>query len=69
MKAATRNALPSSEFALPGSRKYPVNDPGHAVAAKSRASEMEHKGVISASTEEKIDAKANRVLGKFGRYK
>ena len=57
-----RNSLPKSDFGLPGERKYPMNDKNHARAAESRASEMEHKGKISKSTENKIDAKANRVL-------
>lgn len=62
LNAAARNALPSSEFALPAERKYPINDASHAAKAKGRAAEMEHKGVISASTEARIDAKANRKL-------
>lgn len=62
MKAATRNKLPASEFGLPGSRKYPMPDKSHAANAKARASQMEHKGKISASTKAKIDAKANKVL-------
>ena len=37
-------------------------DKSHAANAKARASEMEHKGKISKETEEKIDAKANKVL-------
>jgi len=36
LDAATRGALPTKDFALPG-RKYPVNDIGHAKAALSRA--------------------------------
>jgi hypothetical protein len=64
MKAATRNKLPASEFALPGTRKYPVNDASHARNAKARASEMANKGKISKSTEAKIDAKADKKLGK-----
>lgn len=62
MKAATRNKLPSSEFGLPGSRKYPMPDKSHAANAKARATQMEHKGKLSASQKAKIDAKANRVL-------
>lgn len=58
----SRKALPKSEFALAAERKFPVNDKNHAKNAKSRASEMEHKGKISKSTENKIDAKANKVL-------
>lgn len=64
LKAKTRNALPASKFGEPGSRKYPMEDKSHARAAKSRASEMEHKGKISKSTEGKIDRKADRVMGK-----
>ena len=62
MKAAERNALPSSKFALPAERKFPVNDRSHAGNAKARASQAEKAGRISKSTEEKIDAAANRVL-------
>jgi hypothetical protein len=57
-----RGALPKSEFALPGERKYPVPDKSHAANAKARASQQEAKGNISKSTEAKIDAKANKVL-------
>lgn len=32
-----RNKLPSSAFAEPGKRKYPINDKSHAKAALSRA--------------------------------
>jgi uncharacterized protein DUF6582 len=58
----SRDKLSKSEFALPKERKYPVNDKAHAKNAKARASEMEHKGKISKSTENKIDAKANKML-------
>jgi hypothetical protein len=60
-----RNALPSSEFAIPSERKYPINDANHRRAAKSRASEMKNKGVISGKTKYMIDNKANR--GESGR--
>jgi hypothetical protein len=56
-----RNALPKSDFAGPD-RSYPVNDKAHARNAKSRASEMEHKGKLSPASKSKIDAKANRIL-------
>lgn len=59
-----RNKLPKSEFALPKERKYPIEDKAHAKNAKARASQMEEKGKISASTKSKIDAKANKVLKK-----
>lgn len=62
-----RNKLPSSEFALPKERKYPVNDKSHAANAKARATQMEKRGIISKGTERKIDAKANKVLRGGGR--
>lgn len=60
-----RNALPKSAFALPGERKYPVNDASHARNAMARASQAENAGRISKSTESKIDAKARRALKRF----
>jgi hypothetical protein len=63
LDAKERKKLPKSEFALPKERKFPVENKSHARNAKARASEMEHKGKISKSTEEKIDAKADRKLG------
>lgn len=63
LKAATRNAIPSGKFGLPGSRKYPMPDKTHAVNAKARATQMVNKGKLSASSAAKIRAKANRILG------
>ncbi|HVX90869.1 MAG TPA: DUF6582 domain-containing protein [Candidatus Paceibacterota bacterium] len=39
LSAKQRNALPSSEFAEPGQRKYPLNNPAHARNALARASQ------------------------------
>lgn len=64
LKAATRNALPASDFGMPGERKYPMPDKSHAANAKARASQAVKAGRMSTSTEAKIDAKANRKLGK-----
>ena len=64
LTAKKRNSLKSSSFAEPGSRKYPVNDKAHARNAKARASEMYNKGKLSKSAKDKIDAKANKKLGK-----
>ena len=63
MKAATRNAIPSSEFGMPGSRKYPMENRAHAANAKARATQMIEKGKLSASSAAKIRSKANRMLG------
>ena len=62
LTTSRRKALPASKFAGPN-RSYPVEDRGHAIAAKSRASAAVNAGRMSKSTEAKIDAKANRVIG------
>ncbi len=59
-----RNKLPKSDYGLPGEKKYPMPDKAHAANAKARATQMEKKGKLSATSKEKIDAKANRVLDK-----
>jgi hypothetical protein len=64
LTTSARKKLKKSEFALPGERKYPVDTPGRAKNAKARASEMEHKGMLSPASKSKIDIKANKVLGK-----
>jgi DNA-binding TFAR19-related protein (PDSD5 family) len=56
-----RKRLPTSQFAGPD-RSYPVEDKGHAVAAKGRATQAVKAGRMSESTASKIKAKANRVL-------
>jgi hypothetical protein len=53
-----RNALPAKDFAGPD-RSYPVNDKAHARNAKARASQN-----ASPALKAKVDAKANKVLGK-----
>lgn len=64
LNAAKRKKIPKKEFGLPGEKKYPMPDKSHARNAKARASQMEKKGKLSASFKSKIDAKANKVLGK-----
>lgn len=59
-----RKSLPKSEFALEESRKYPIDTKNRAANAKARAQQQYDKGNISKSTLEKIDAKANKKLGK-----
>ena len=59
-----RKALPKSDFGLPGSEKYPMPDKAHARNAKARASQMEKQGKLSEGSKAKIDAKANKILGK-----
>lgn len=59
-----RKSLKKSSFGLPGQRKYPMPDKSHAANAKARATQQVKKGNLSKASEAKIDAKANRVLGK-----
>ena len=59
-----RKKLPKSEFGEPGKRAYPMPDRSHAANAKARASQMVKAGKLSSSERAKIDAKANRILGK-----
>ena len=64
LTAKARNSLPASTFGLPGQKKYPMPDKSHAANAKARATQMVKKGNLSSSSKAKIDAKANKVLGK-----
>jgi len=64
LTAEKRKKIPKKEFGLPGEKKYPMEDKAHARNAKARASEMANKGKLSKSAEAKIDAKADKVLGR-----
>jgi hypothetical protein len=64
LNAAARSKVPTSEFGLPGSRKYPMPDASHAVNAKARATQMVKAGKLSSASAAKIRLKANKVLGK-----
>lgn len=64
LTSRSRKHLAASTFGLPGERKYPMPDRGHAANAKARASQQVKKGNLSESSKKKIDAKANRILHK-----
>ena len=64
LKARTRNSLADRVFGLPGQRKYPMPDKSHARVALGRATQMEKRGKLSASSAAKIRAKARAKLGK-----
>lgn len=64
LSTKARNALPKSDFGLPGQEKYPMPDKAHAANAKARATQQVKKGNLSSSSKAKIDAKANRILDK-----
>jgi hypothetical protein len=59
-----RDLLKKSTFGLPAERKYPITDRSHASNAKARASQQFNAGRLSAAQKARIDAKANRKLGK-----
>lgn len=66
LTSKTRSNLKPSQFAGPD-RSYPVNDRAHAANAKARATQMENRGILSASMANTIKAKANKVLKKKGK--
>ncbi len=64
LSAKQRASLPKSDFGLPGKKAYPMPDKSHAANAKARASQAVNAGRMSKATEAKIDAKADRKLGR-----
>ena len=64
LSSKKRDSLPKKTFGLPGERKYPMPDKSHAANAKARATQMVKAGKLSPGSKAKIDAKANRILGK-----
>lgn len=62
LNAAARKRIPSSEFGLPKSRKYPMENRSHAANAKARATQMVKRGKLSSTAAAKIRAKADRIL-------
>lgn len=62
--ASKRKSIPSSKMGLPEQDKYPTDTRKRAIAAKSYSSQMEAKGLLSASQKAEIDSKANNELGK-----
>ncbi len=63
LTTSARKAIPTSEFGLPGSRKYPMPDKSHAANAKARATQQVAKGNLSPASAARIRAKANAMLG------
>ena len=63
LDAKKRTKLPSDDVAGPH-RTYPIADKAHARNAKARASQAVKAGRMSKAEEKKIDAKADRVIGK-----
>jgi hypothetical protein len=61
---ADRKKIPAAKFAEPEKRAYPIEDKAHARNAMARASQAVKAGRMSKAEAEKIDSKADRVLGK-----
>jgi hypothetical protein len=59
-----RDSLPGSEFGLPEKHKYPMPDEAHARNAKARAEQQVEKGNLSETEKQKVDRKADKILGK-----
>ena len=59
-----REEIPKGKYALPEERKYPVEDKPHARNAKARAAQQEKAGNLSAADRKRVDANADKVLGK-----
>jgi hypothetical protein len=64
LDAADRKKIPSSKFAEPGKRAYPIENKAHARNAKARASQAVKAGRMSKAEEARIDKRADSVLGK-----
>lgn len=53
LSSAERNALKSSDFALPASRAYPIEDRSHAANALARASGKPEEAKVKAAVHRK----------------
>ena len=65
MTSQTRNKLPSSAFAQPESRDFPLNDPKHQRLAIGGATRSYNAGNISASERDRIQAQARAKLNRY----
>lgn len=67
LKAATRNKLPGSDFALAG-RRYPIEDPNHARNALARVSQHgtpSEKATVRAKVHRKYPSIGRKGSGPF----
>jgi hypothetical protein len=64
LTAQAKRHLPKSAFGLLGTERYPMPDRRHVANAKARASQQEAKGTLSEIANKRIDAKADKILGK-----
>lgn len=64
LTAADRRRIPPSEYGLPKQKAYPIEDRGHAIDAKARATEEERRGDITPSQRDEIDHRADAMLAR-----
>ena len=64
-----RKRLPTSKFALPAERKFPIEDRAHAANAKARAEQSFEHGTLSKAKRDKVFAAANKVLNRTSKKK
>jgi hypothetical protein len=62
LDAKARKRLPTSKFAEPEKRAWPIPDKAHARNAKARASQAAKAGRVSRAEARRIDEKADDVL-------
>lgn len=62
LTSALRSKVPSSDFGLPKSRKYPMPDRSHAINAKARATQQAARGNLTPAQHAAIMSKANSKL-------
>jgi hypothetical protein len=53
LTAASRKKIPTKSFAIPGERKYPIENPSHARDALARASGKSVQGEVDAAVHRK----------------
>lgn len=64
LKSAQRKKMRSSEFGLPASKGFPMNDENHDRLAIGGATRSYNAGNISKSTEERLQSEARAKLKK-----
>jgi hypothetical protein len=66
LTTSQRRKLPASVFGLPKSRRYPMQNKGHAISAKAYAKQELDKGYLSQADYNKVVRKANKILRSYG---
>lgn len=62
LTAAQRAKMPKSEFGLPNTKGFPINDREHAILALGRATQGVDEGTLTPWAAEQIKARARGIL-------